>query len=158
VNGPTRKKVYSFLVQRDTEYCKLCGVSGKDVQLVIDHIDNNKKNNNVTNLQLLCRRCNYFKNPREPLDLSEREDEGETELQKSKRLRPLIRKFILHEINERTEVPEKDILDGGAEEFSCSQQTIKRILDGMCSFRGVLENIGRARRTTIRYKVDFYSS
>ena len=156
MNGPTRKKIYYFLGNRDTEYCKRCRVSGKDAQLVIDHIDNNNKNNNVTNLQLLCRHCNYLKNPRRPLDLSEREDDGETELQKSRRLRPLVRKFVYHEINERKEVPVKELLDGGAELHECSQQTIKRILDQMCSSYGLLEYVKWGKNYVVKYKEKFY--
>lgn len=157
MNGSTRKKLYALLVERDGEHCTFCGKFG-ETRLVIDHKDNNNRNNNPTNLQLACRRCNYLKNPRRPLDLSERDDDGETELEKSRRLRPLIRQFILHEVNERGEVPEKELLDGGAEEFSCSQQTILRVLDAMCSFRGILEKVLRVRTCIIRYKVDFYGS
>lgn len=156
MNGPTRKKVYYFLVNRDTEYCKRFRVSGKDTQLVIDHKDNNNKNNDVTNLQLLCRHCNYLKNPRRPLDLSVREDDGETELQKSRRLRPQVRQFIYHEINEQKEVPEKELLDGGAEVHECSQQTIRRILDQMCSPYGLLERVKRSKTIIVMYKDKFY--
>lgn len=152
MNGKTRKKIYQFLVERDGEHCKFCGVSGKEKQLVVDHKDNNNNNNHPANHQLSCRRCNYLKNPRRPLDLSERNAEDESELQKSTRLRPLVREFIFHEVNELNEVAVKELLDAGAEEFSCSQITINRILDAMCSSRGVLERIPRGRTYIIRYK------
>lgn len=152
MNGPTQKKLYSILVIRDGEHCQRCMALPPKIKLVIDHKDNNNSNNDLFNLQLLCRRCNYLKNPRRPLDLSEREDDGESELQKGRRLRPLVRSFIFHEIHERGEVPEKELLDAGAEEFACSQITIKRILDAMCSFRGLLERVLRVRIAIIRYK------
>ena len=158
MNGKKRKKLYAFLVKRDGEFCNNCKKCLPEVNLVIDHIDNDNKNNSLDNLQLLCRQCNYSKNPRRPLDLSESEDEkeDETELQKSSRLRPLVRKFILHEINESNVVQEKELLDGGAELHSCSQQTIKRILDGMCSKIGILKKIKLRGITVIQYKDSFY--
>ncbi len=156
MNGTTRKRFYMFLVKRDGEICKHCDKCPPEVNLVIDHIDNNNDNNSPSNLQLLCRRCNYLKNPRRPFDLSEREDEDETELQKSRRIRPLIRKFILHEVNERRVLPEKELQDGGAELHSCSQQTVQRVIDSMCSPYGTLERVKTSGVYFIRYKDSFY--
>ena len=147
--------MYPLLVLRDGEYCRCCGALSSERQLAIDHKDNNNSNNNLYNLQLLCRQCNYLKNPRQPLALSERENDGESELQKSRRLKPLVKQFVFHEINERGEVVEKELLDGAAEEFDCSQITIKRILDAMCSFRGILERVSRVKTHIIRYKPAF---
>ena len=45
-----------FLAQRDGNKCKSCGETTKE--LVIDHIDTNRQNDNPTNLRLLCRSCN----------------------------------------------------------------------------------------------------
>ncbi len=156
MNSRTRKKLYIFLVNQDGECCKNCGRIPPEVDLVVDHKDNNNDNNHPDNIQLLCRRCNYLKNPRRPLDLSEREEDEETELQKSRRLRPLVRRFILHEINERVVVSEKELLDGGAEVHASSQQTIKRILDSMCSLYGILERVRQGGTNIIRYKDSFY--
>jgi hypothetical protein len=47
---------YRFLAQRDSEMCNSCGITGKE--LVIDHIDGNRQNENPVNLRLLCRSCN----------------------------------------------------------------------------------------------------
>jgi len=154
MNGITRKKLYPIIASRDGEYCRCCGALPYERQLVIDHKDNNNSNNDLNNLQLLCRTCNYQKNPARPLDLCVREDEDETELQKSRRLRPQVRQFVFHEVSERTEVPEKELLDGGAEEFACSQETIKRIVASMCSFRGILERDTRSSIAMIRFKPD----
>jgi hypothetical protein len=156
MNGITRKRFYIFLVKRDGENCKHCDKSPPKVNLVIDHIDNNNGNNSSGNLQLLCRRCNYLKNPRRPVDLSEREEEDETELQKSRRIRPLIKKFILHEINENGVVSEKDLQNGGAELHSCSQQTVQRVIDSICSPYGILERVKSSGGYFIRYKDAFY--
>jgi hypothetical protein len=47
---------YQFLALRDGEKCASCGEKMKE--LVIDHIDTNRQNNNPANLRLLCRSCN----------------------------------------------------------------------------------------------------
>jgi hypothetical protein len=44
------------LALRDGEKCKSCSQTGKE--LVIDHIDGNRQNENPANLRLLCRSCN----------------------------------------------------------------------------------------------------
>ena len=59
--------MYAMLVKRDGERCKNCSCTSKERQLVVDHIDNNNNNNKLDNLQLLCRRCNFFKDSR-PID------------------------------------------------------------------------------------------
>ena len=72
MNSRTRQISYEYLKLRDGEYCRICGVSDENKLLIVDHIDNDTSNNTPKNLQLLCRRCNYNKNPRqvkaEPLD------------------------------------------------------------------------------------------
>ena len=153
MNGPTRKKWYVFLVKRDRECCKHCDKCPPEVNLVVDHRDNNNDNNSPENLQLLCRRCNYLKNPRRPLD-SEREyvREEETELQKSNRTEPLFRKFVFREINELREVPRSELINSGAEDIEISPLTTGRYLDKMCSSRGLLERVKRVNTTMIRYK------
>jgi len=70
MSGPMRKKLYRIVAERDEEYCRCCGKLPNEAQLVLDHKDNNNSNNYHENLQLLCRSCNYLKNPRrEPVDL-----------------------------------------------------------------------------------------
>jgi hypothetical protein len=51
--------------------CRRCNKKGvfikkkeSDLLLLIDHIDNDNDNNDLDNLQLLCRSCNGLKNPR----------------------------------------------------------------------------------------------
>jgi len=72
LNSRQRKKWYEFLVKRDGEQCKKCGRKPPNQvkKLVIDRIDNKGKYV-PENIQLLCYRCNYLKNPRmkeRPLD------------------------------------------------------------------------------------------
>lgn len=154
MNGITRKKIYSGLSQKYGESCQFCGRTSDVMQLVIDHIDNNNSNNSHDNLRLLCRRCNYIKNPRRPVDecVSENANEEMSELQTSQTKKPLFKRFVWHEIHELEEIPEKHILDSSAEELDISQVTAKRWLDAMCSSRGCLEKITRVRTKIIRMK------
>ena len=44
------------------DYCERCGfVAEHSVQLDVDHIDGNHKNNEITNLQTLCSNCHRLK-------------------------------------------------------------------------------------------------
>lgn len=47
---------YSFLALRDGEKCASCAKTG--VELVIDHKDGNRQNEDPANKRLLCRSCN----------------------------------------------------------------------------------------------------
>lgn len=154
MNGIRRKKIYTELSQKYGELCQFCGKTSDIMQLVIDHKDNNNANNNPENLQLLCRRCNYIKNPRRPVDecVSENVHEEMSELQTSQTKKPLFKRFVWHEIHERVEVPEKEILDSSAEELDISQITAKRYLDAMCSSHGCLEKVIRVKTSIIRMK------
>ena len=154
MSGNKRKKIYTKLAKEYGEVCQFCHNTPEQRQLVIDHKDNNNTNNFYKNLQLLCRRCNYIKNPRRPVDVCERDREMEekSELQVSQTKKPHFKHFVWHEINERTQVPQKELLDAAAEELDISQVTAKRWLDAMCSSRGCLEKITLVKITIIRIK------
>ena len=156
MSGPMRKKLYWIIVERDGEYCRCCGKLPNEGQLVIDHKDNNNSNNDPKNLQLLCRSCNYLKNPRpEPVDLSVSEsviDGTTSEIDTSRRKEPIFRKFAFHLVNEMYEVPQNDIVYSGAEEIGISPVTARRYLDKMCSGRGIFEKVNRVKTVVIRYK------
>ncbi len=153
MNGLTRKKLYHLITSRDGEYCRSCGALPKERQLVIDHRDNYNSNNDPYNLQLLCRKCNYLKNPRRPLDsVSECVNEDETEFQKGRRTEPLFIKFVMHELNELKEEFESELINSGAEEIGISPVTAKRYLNKLCSSRGILQRIPRVKGNVIRYK------
>ena len=62
MNGRTRTKFYGLLSDRDGDHCAFCRISATKKQLVIDHIDYDNSNNDMVNLQLLCRRCNHIRN------------------------------------------------------------------------------------------------
>ena len=155
MNGPTRKKLYCIPAKRDGEYCRCCGVLPTERSLVIDHKDNDNGNNHPDNLQLLCRRCNYLKNPRRPVDVCENVGEaqaGSDELMTSRLKEPQFRKFVYHELNEIQEVPENDLIYSGSEDIGISPVTAKRYLSKMCSSRGTCERVLRVKTAMIRYK------
>ena len=152
MNGPTRKKIYGILEERDGGFCKHCRVSEKEKQLVVDHVDNDNRNNGIENLQLLCRRCNYLKNPRGPVDNRVCENEEISEIQINRKSEPLFRKFVAHEINEKTSVPEDDLIYAGAEDANVSPETTRRYLKKMISSRGLFTRIKIRSRYFICYK------
>ena len=157
MNGTTRKKIYKYLTERDGEHCRSCGVLPFELQLVVDHRDNNNTNQDLTNLQLLCRRCNYQKNPRRPVDVCEsvvgaRADADE--LMTSRLKEPQFRKFVYHELNERGVVPQNDLIYSGSEDVGISPVTANRYLSKMCSSRGICESALRVNTVMIRYKRD----
>ena len=54
-----RKKPYK---KHKKDYCEKCGfVAEHTVQLDVDHIDGNHKNNELSNLQTLCSNCHRLK-------------------------------------------------------------------------------------------------
>ena len=155
MNGPTRMKFYNIITERDGAYCRCCGALPEERQLVIDHKDNDNKNNNLLNLQFLCRSCNYLKNPR-PVDecVCECESGAKTEIQINKEKEQLFRKFVYHELNEYGRIPEHDLINSGAEDVGISPVTAKRYLDKMCSSRGLCKKITSISTTIIQYKPD----
>ena len=156
MNGPMRQKLYVIIIKRDGEFCRCCGMLSFEAQLVIDHKDNNNSNNSLENIQLLCRKCNYLKNPRKgPVDNCVSVivlDGTVTEVQINRRKEPLFRNFVLHLLNEHDEVPQNEIINSGAEEVGISQETARRYLNKMCSGRGILEKVNRVNTVLIKYK------
>lgn len=143
MNGNTRRRKYQEISKRDGEYCRCCGKLPYESQLVIDHRDNDSSNNSLNNLQLLCRACNYIKNPRKrPDDLcvnykSNREHESCLSINKEKE--PKFKEFIYKIIPQGCSIALKAIINSGAEEIGASPVTVKRYLDKMTSRSGKLE-------------------
>lgn len=52
-----------MIFRRDNYRCQICGATGKDRLLEIDHIDFNPRNNDPQNLQVLCEWCNSGRKP-----------------------------------------------------------------------------------------------
>ena len=156
MNGQTRKKLYAVLATEDGEYCRGCGLLPSEGQLVVDHKDNDNSNNSRENLQLLCRRCNYLKNSRRPVDMcvSIEEYEDETELQNSKKNEPLFRKYVFCRLNENDNnpIPEKELINGGAEHVGNSPVTCQRYLNKLCSPEGVLHRRLSGQTIIVGYK------
>ena len=152
MNGKTRKKFYKEMINDEGEFCKICNVDARERKLVIDHKDNNNSNNHRENRQFLCRPCNYKKNPR-PVDECVSENE-KSELQVSRTKEPQFRKFLAHEINERVRVPERELINSGAEHIGASPVTTKRYLDKMCSPFGLYQRTQSASIMLVEYKND----
>lgn len=56
----SRKYIYMFLKERDTDCCSVCGITswnGKEIRLWVDHIDGNAANNSPDNFRLICPNC-----------------------------------------------------------------------------------------------------
>ena len=154
MNGNTRKKKFDKVSKRDGPYCRNCGALPSEKQLVLDHVNNDPTNNILENLQLLCRRCNYLKNPRRPLDLCESEGESSdpSELEVSRLKEPGFRKFVCQQLNEHGKTPQKDLIDSASEELGISPVTGKRYLDKMVSSRGILRRWKSVNTILIDFK------
>lgn len=155
MNGRTRLKKYQILTKREGDYCKHCRISGNMRPLVIDHIDNNNSNNHMDNLQLLCRTCNYNKNPRRPVDtVCESGSLEPTELQINRTKEPQFKRILAQMINESKDnkIPEKEIINSCAEILELSPVTIKRYLDKVCSSAGIYRRITIASSIRITWK------
>ena len=154
MNGPTRQKLFQTLVKRDGSFCKCCGVLETERVLVIDHRDNNSRNNDLSNLQILCRSCNYLKNPRKPFDLcvSVEESPDQSELEVNRTREPIFRKFVCHQINERKSIPEQELINSGSELSRISPVTAKRYLNKMCSSIGICQRRQVDTTIVIEYK------
>jgi len=140
MNGNTRKKLYITCVQRNGNTCQKCGISDDKKQLIIDHIDNNNYNNSLENLQLLCRRCNYLKNPRRPFDecVSECSDfESSIKINQTKEHE--FRQWAYEELDSKRSILKREFINRGAEVVKISPVTAKRYLDKMCSKAGILK-------------------
>ena len=155
MNGRTRRKLYKLIADRDGEYCKCCQALKWEKLLVLDHRDNNSFNNNPENLQILCKRCNYLKNPREPPDecVSECESSDQTsELAVNRLKEPMFKQYVATRINESGQVPEEDLVNAGAERLDLSPVTTKRYLNKLCSSDGIYERASSGKTAFIRYK------
>jgi hypothetical protein len=155
MNGPTRIKLYKIVSNRDGEFCRGCQALPWEKSLILEHRNNNPKDNRPENLQIMCRACNYVKNPRGgPLDQSENVSEyvNKSELEVSRTKEPLFRRFVCQRLNEERQVTQNDIINSGAEHVEISPVTAKRYLDKMCSVTGLLQRKIVVTTVVIEYK------
>ena len=144
MNSRQRNKAYSYLKKRFGAYCRGCQALESERELVIDHRDNNNFNNHSNNWQLLCRSCNYIKNPRlveRPLDVCGGGCDSldrETEITINREKEPKFREYVELRVGEEKQVPQQDLINGGAEYCGCSIKTTARWLAKMTSSQGEL--------------------
>jgi hypothetical protein len=149
MNGNQRKKLHYRLITRDGANCNNCYVSHTIRKPIIDHIDNNNRNNILENLQLLCRACNYRKNPR----ISERDSSytsnenkhtGSSSIIINQEKEQKFRNFVYQEMifGQKRNHSRKNIINGGAEIVGISPETANRYFKKLSSFTGLLESNG----------------
>jgi hypothetical protein len=104
----------------------------------------------LDNLQLLCRPCNYKKNPRiserDSSDFSsENKQTGFSAISINQEKEQKFRDFVYEAIifGERRNHSKKKIVDSGAEVVGISPITAKRYFEKLSSFAGLLESNGR---------------
>jgi hypothetical protein len=143
LNSRQRRKTYEQLRARDGERCNICKRFGNYRTLVVDHCDNNPDNNNLTNLQLLCRRHNYVKNPRgskakvrlDARDLAQPKISS-AEFLKNTKSEPLFCHWIDRILRKEHRILYEDAINSGAQMAGCSPVTAKRYLDKLTSSVG----------------------
>ena len=145
MNSRMRKTAYPYLKNMFGPYCRGCQALESERELVIDHIDNNNKNNNPSNWQFLCRSCNYTKNPRlkerEPLDVcggvSEPFDTP-SEIKINREREPLFRKYVEEEVKANGQILERELINSGAEKLGLSIRTTPSYLKKMCHINKII--------------------
>jgi len=175
----TRIWAYRYLVVRDGEKCSCCRHTATTQNpLDIDHIDGNPKNNDPSNLRLLCRRCNVKEANR--LAAGDRSvcvcvcDKVQSEGQPNTRIAktefnyqdgsPEMRANQFYETSFRTWVLEQcktgilknEAINEGAELFGCSPSTTKRYLAKLTSRSGpIVEGRDALGHITLTLKPEY---
>lgn len=170
LNSRQRKKLYKFLVERDGEKCKNCGRKPPHEvkKLVVERIDNEEEYVH-DNIQLLCYRCNYLKNPRikerKPLDKGEGEEEGEdvlvekldleyvSSLDVSRQKKPLFLPYVEGRLDESPKgVEYSDLVASIAWKLDISIRTAEKWLIPACSSEGPYEIFKDGKTRLVRRK------
>ena len=148
MNSRKRKTAYPYLKNMFGAYCRGCQALESERELVIDHIDNNNKNNNPSNWQFLCRSCNYIKNPRlkerEPLDVCvsvSKPFNTPSEIKINREKEPRFKTYAEEEVKSNVQVLEQELIYSGAEKLGLSPITADRYLKKMYSSAGTLQRM-----------------
>ena len=157
MNGRNRKHLYQIISARDGEFCAMCGIVGSIKSLCIDHRDNNNRNNDPDNLQLLCRSCNTKKNQRGKAKPENESAEVETprqseEVRLKKKYEPMFRKWIDIQVQRYGRILLQDAVESGAEVTGASIQTIERYFRKMCSLSGKLKVVEVEGKKYVEFK------
>ena len=154
MNARERDIFYPQIAKRDGEFCRMCGKLAKETKegfLCIDHKDNDNSNNNLDNLQFLCRKCNYLKNPRNQRILEERPQTPE--MKKGERMERYFRNWLFGIVTENHKWLLEDVIDAGAEKTGGSTETIKRYIRKCVSSEGMYQIVeGQQGREFIEFK------
>ena len=146
-----RKKVYAYL-KKFGAYCRGCQALESEKELIIDHKDNNNSHNHPSNLQLLCRSCNYIKNPRlaerEPLDVCGGECDlfsKPTEISINREKEPEFREYVIQQVARNGPMKRRELVNAGSERIGIAQKTAIRYLDKICSSEGefIIRKVGK---------------
>lgn len=142
-NADQRRELFDRLKVRDGARCNICKRYGSRDSLVIDHIDNNPGNNDLSNLQLLYRRHNYLKDPRgkHPVIVLDGRElslprPASAEYLKSVRSEPLFCHWLDKLLRSEDRILYDDAINGGAQIAGCSPVTARRYLDKLVSCAG----------------------
>ena len=155
----SKDSMYATVAVRDGEYCKLCGLTSTETKLVVT----TKTSSTATDVAekfLICIPCLTRKRLYE-LCASEREklkanESYVTELQVSRRKQIPFRLYVFARLQESEEkcLPERDLINSGAEVVGISTTTARRYLDKMCSSAGVLERKYDGDEAYISFKME----
>jgi len=147
MNGKTIHKLHETLINNFGNVCQRCGVLGCLKQLIIDHKDNDNSNNNLDNLQFLCRSCNYKKDSRKSIDMCVRTSppiSSTSSLSINRKKEPLFMQFVFEDLDGRKGKEVSDptfnyLVYSGAQKLEISPVTTARYLKKMISSSGPLD-------------------
>ena len=143
--------------ERVDQFCQMCGVSSKECKLVTTSW---KPPNRRTKTLILCTPClaifqisKVCASEREKLKANE---SYVTELQVSRRKQIPFRLYVFARLQETEDkrLPERDLINSGAEVVGISTTTARRYLDKMCSSAGVLERKYDGDEAYISFKME----
>jgi len=154
------KKIKRELTKRDGQKCKICNNNNIPLKrLLVEHIDNNYKNNNMDNLQLACQSCNIKKNPpyqkikdvdnvrvRECVSLEETPKPQSAEMARNMKSEPMFIGWLEKEMRHCNKMELEDVVCSGAQYSGVSIDTIRtrylKKLTSRLGFYDVVEELG----------------